>query len=281
MEEEINVIELLRIFIRRIKLIIISTSCVVLSTIFYTYIVDPIFTASVLFIPYSESKSSGGLLSNSAISSLVGIGENQDTQVEVALSTLESRTFLNEFAEEEALLPILFEDKWNKKQMNWLDEEPTQWEITDKLSQIIYVADQKLTDIYVLSVNWKDPELASSLANKLIDKINLISRERAIDTYQKNLDYLYEELNKSSIKSVKDALSENISVITNKQMDAVTRPDYVFRIIERAAPPDLRTFPKRTYLTIISLICGFLLSLILAYIIERFKNFSFREINLD
>ena len=92
---------------------------------------------------------------------------------------------------------------------------------------------------------------------------------------------MYDELNSSSITSVRDALSENISFVTNQQMDAVTRPEYVFRIIERAAPPDLRTFPKRTYLTSVSLIFGLFISLFIAYVLERFKNFSLDDFISD
>ena len=131
MEEEINFTEIIKIFMRRLKTIVLITSTIVLSTIFYTYIVDPIFTASVHFIPYNESKPNG-ILGNSALASIAGLEADKDTEVEVALSTLKSRTFLNEFAEEESLLPILFESKWNKKKMTWHDKKPTEWELTDK-----------------------------------------------------------------------------------------------------------------------------------------------------
>ena len=101
-DDEIDLIELLRLLIERWKLIVGVTILVTGGTVVYALLAQEVFKARVLLAPASEEKSnvSSTLSQFGGLAAMVGVSIPADSNQEVVIATLKSRKFINRFLSE-------------------------------------------------------------------------------------------------------------------------------------------------------------------------------------
>ena len=166
---------------------------------------------------------------------------------------------------------------WDEDSKTWLvkDEKakPTNLQAYKMFtSGILSVAEDKKNGMLTLAIEWSDPELATSWANQLVERINKHQKSEAIKEAQKSIEYLKNELQTTSVVEMRQSIYRLIEAQTKNIMLANVRDEYVFKIIDPAVVPEQKIKPKKKLMAILGTIVGFMLGVFLAFFLAFIKK---------
>lgn len=245
-----------RLLLRHIRLFLLLTFAGGGITFGLSYLIEPVFKADITLVPSDETL---GLDQNSmlggfsGIASLVGAGVGDiGSKESEAIAILKSRGLVWSYMQANDLLPILFHNKWDSAAHKWKSDRkgyiPTLadgYRLFDK--NIRTVIDNRKTKLISVSITWTDPKLAKQWADGLVDAANDLLRRQEIERSTKNLDYLRQASEQTSIMEVKNSIYKIMESEIKKQMIAMGNKDYAFRVVDPAIVPDRKESPKHTY----------------------------------
>lgn len=279
-ENDMNFMDLWLIIVEQKKLIIFFTVIGTLVALTYALLATPIYRAEAILAPVS--KDSSGQVNAitgqfSGLASLAGINlGGRSGDIEEAIATLKSRGFTNKLISDENIMPVLFENKWDKNNKQWVDTEtpPTLWDAYNKFNKSIRkVSQDKKTGLITVSIEWKDPVLAAEWVSKLVARINRKLRQEAIMASEKSIKYLQAELQKTSVIEIKESIYSLIEAQTKTKMLANTQEEYAFRVIDSAVVPEEKIRPKRSLIVVSGFISGVILGIFIA-LLRRMINLN-------
>ena len=299
-DDEIDLAELWRAIWAGKFIIIGITFIFAVASVFYALSKPDVYKASVLLSPVSSQGSSGGLGALAGqfggLASLAGInlGGGGSDKTSIALATLESRSFIENFIKKHDLLvPLMAGKKWDRntdtlildnelydeKAQKWIREveapqtpEPTSWEAYKELTQYLSISQDKTTSLITVEIAFFSPTLAKQWLILLIHEINEFIREQEKEETTASIDYLRNELNKVQISNMETVLYTLIEEQTKNMMLAQVKKEYIFKTIDPAQVPDKKDSPKRALIVILGAILGGLLSTLIVLIRSFFKE---------
>jgi uncharacterized protein involved in exopolysaccharide biosynthesis len=232
----------------------------------YAFTAEPWYRAQVTLLPV-ESKSSQGLLGQlaplSGLAGLAGISLDGGARAE-PLAVLRSRDFARDFIERHKLMTILFAELWDAEQGKW---SVSRAKTPDLRSAVKYfdedvrrVGEDRKLSLVILSIEWKDANLAAEWANQIALDINAQLRARAIEDAEKSIAYLREQLAIANEVVLQQSISRLIESQMQTMMVARGSDEYAFRVIDKAYPPKTRFKPNRILLVLGGTIIGSLLA---------------------
>ena len=212
-----------------------------------TYLVAPVFEAEVVVAPVSHERAAAGI---SALRSQFGglaqfagidLGGGEASDREEAMATLKSDSFARQFIEREGLMPVLFADQWDAEQSNWLrpDRAPTLNEGVELFTESVrFISEDRKTNLASIRIEWTDPALAASWANKVVAMVNERLREEAMRKAERSLEYLNRELASTNVVELRAVLYRLIETELSAKTLATVQPEYAFRVIDPAVTPE-------------------------------------------
>jgi len=226
-----------------------------------SFLITPVYRASVLVAPTSEAMAGGGLAALAAqipgVAALTGLSLGGNARTAESVATLRSRGFTESFIREHDLMPILFADRWDAEGQRWQEEPPpTLWSAFELFNSVREIEEDVETGLYTLEVTWSDPKLAAEWANSLVTDVNRVLRTRAITESTQNLNFLRGELEKSSQVPLQTTIYGLIEAEMKNAMLANVRQEYAFRVIDPARVPEWKSWPKRTLIALLGLFAG-------------------------
>lgn len=245
----------------------VATSSIALA---WALVSPPVYRAEVLLAPISPEQTEGALSGLAGqFGGLVGLaglslGSGNDRKVE-AVATLKSRALTEAFVRENDLMPVLYKKRWDAERKRWKGnsekEWPTLWDANDLFKKKIRVVEEdKRTQLVTLSIEWIDPVQASNWANELVNRTNAVLRSRAIDQAESNVRYLQEQLARTSVVEVKQAIYRLVENEIKTIMLAQGSEQYAFRVIDPAVVPMRKIRPKRALMVTMGFAAGLLFS---------------------
>lgn len=235
-----------------------------------------IYRAQTTLAPVSAEQS-GGLMSNlqgqlGGLAALAGVNIGKgDTTKQEAIARLNSRDFTYRFLKDEGLMPVLFSDRWDAENNRWrtadLADQPT---LEDGYvlfnDDVRTVTEDRVNGLVRLSVDWRDPELAKTWTNRMVERINSDMRNAEIEEAKRSIQYLHQELEKTNIIELRQAIYRLTESQVQKIMVANVREQYAFKVIDPAHLPgrDSIVRPRRVLLLALGLMAGFLIGLFIA-----------------
>jgi len=278
-DDEINLMDYWRILMRYKWLIILLTIASAAGTIALAYSMTPIYRAEVTLAPVGEDKSAASALAGQfgGLASLAGVSlGGGGGKISEAIATLNSRLFTDTFITEEKLMPILYSSIWDKEKNSWKIKDqkqiPTAWKAYKLFTGIRSIAEDNKTGMLTLSIEWKDPVIATQWANALVDRINTHQKDAAIKEAQQSIEYLKNELQETSIVEMRQAIFRLIEAQTKNIMLANVRDEFVFKIIDPAVVPEDKIKPKKKQMAILGTFSGFIVGVIFAFLLAFIKK---------
>ncbi|MDB5988130.1 MAG: G-rich domain on putative tyrosine kinase [Nevskia sp.] len=271
-DDELSLVDLVRYLLNYKQLIFATTLLCGLVAAIVSLLMTPVYRAEVLLSPVEQEgpkANLGGLMNQlGAFASLAGIGSGGSDKDE-SIATLQSRSLTDTFVQEKNLLPILFARKWDTQKQSWKSQDPkeipTLWDANKLfLKTIRKVVQDRKTGLVTLTIDWKDPKLAADWANDMVRRTNLYLRSKAIARSTTNINYLQDQLTKTSVVEIHQAVNSLIEQEIKKVMLAQGTEEYAFKIVDPAVVPEERTSPKRTLITLGGLVLGFLIGAMIA-----------------
>ena len=239
----------------------------------YAYLATPIYRATAVLAQVNIDRFSGQMSSALGqlgdLASLAGVNvDTRESHIDEAIEVLRSRESLQRFIADYDLLPRLFGSKWDLDAKRWKvaeSRQPTLWKGYKLFTENIFGVDKdKKTGLITVRIDWTNREEAAKWANELVDRVNAEMRARAIATAQSATEYLEKEREATSFAETRTAINRLIEMQIRQKMLATVNPDYVFRTVDRALPPDVDDVlkPKKLVLICIGASLGVLLSCI-------------------
>lgn len=283
--DEISLQQVWRTLDRFRGLIIATTAAGIVTAAAVAWFTTPVYRVDVLLAPVDVE--SGGALSGVAsqfggLAALAGVDlRGNSSGKDEAVALLRSRALAGQLIEANDLLPVLFADEWDDSAKAWRtddpDEVPTLWDAYQLFDDDIrFVNENPKAGLVTLAVEWKDPGLAKSWADQLVERVNRETRERAIREAERSLSYLNQQLQKTEVVELRQAIFGLIENQTKQMMLANVREDYAFKVIDPAIVPDLDDpiRPRPLLLVALGATGGLLLGVLIALLLGARSGFE-------
>ncbi len=238
-------------------------------------ILAPVYRATIVVSPAESTMMNDGLGSGigqlGGLAALAGLRPQQSNNLEAALAILQSRQFARRFIESQDLMPILYAGIWDAEKQDWLvddrEDVPTIQDAIKLLnSSVRRIIRDRDTGLISLRVEWVDPEVAANWANDMISLANQYLRDRAIGGAERSIQYLKEELSKTTSIEVRTSIFGLMEAQIQKIMFAHVQDEYAFNVIDPAYAPEIDDYvrPNRILIVLLGFLAGTLLALFFA-----------------
>ncbi|EKO3569140.1 LPS O-antigen length regulator [Vibrio metschnikovii] len=290
-DDEIDLRELF-IALWKGKWIIIATTFIfAVGAVLYALSQPNTYKADALLSP-TESNGGGmpGQLGGLAALAGVNIGGGQASQAVLAAQVMQSRQFLEYFIDKHNLwVPLMATKEWDatnnqlvinqevydSQTQTWLREpqglrgaEPTAQEAIQAFKDMFSVNSSRDNGLYTISITHLSPYIAQQWVSLLVDDINQVMRQRTITEATRNLAYLQEQLQRTSISAMQATFYSLIEEQTKSLMLAEAQDEFVFKLIDPAVVPELKDGPKRALICVLGTLLGGMLGV--AIVLVRF-----------
>ncbi len=279
-EEEFNLIDSWRVLVRYKVMILLIVALSTAAAVFVAFITEPVYTAKILLAPAGKEKGNrlssiasqfGGMAAMAGIQLGGGGGGIDET-----LAILESRKFMRVFIKDENLMPTLFDKLWDEHRGVWDVEDekdiPRLGKGVKKFKDMSNISRDKKTGLITYTIEWKDPKQAAGWANLLVKRLNRHQQVSVISEAKKSIAFLKDELAKTSIVDMRQAIYRLIEAQTESIMLASVRKEYALKVIDPAVPPRLKSKPKRKILIILGFAGGLMFAVFVAYFRDFLSN---------
>lgn len=258
------------------RLIAVTAASVFVASVAIAVLSTPVYKGEALVMYAAGDQSNetlallgsriGGLAPLAGLSGDVGGGRAE------AIATLKSRRLSTNFIRDNNMLPELFPERWDAAKEDWSVESasiPTMSDAYERFDKDVRrVNEDRTTGMISVSILGPERRKVAQWANGLVRAANDYLRNRAIDEARKSVGFLEEQLAKTTILEVRQAMNDLVEAQISKAALANTRDDYAFRVIDPAIEPEEDEFvrPQRVLIValgaVFGLACGFMLALL-------------------
>ena len=293
-DDEIDLRELFGVlWAGKIKIIAI-TAVFAIASVIYALSVPNQYKATALLAP---AQSDGGGLSGAlgqlgGLASLAGVslGGGEGGEAQIAQEIMKSWSYIESFiADNNIAVEVYAAEGWskgsNKLQINddvydtennqWLVENetgvvgpPTSWMLFKAFSKLLAVSEDKKSGLVSVSIEYYSPQIAKQWVDMYVEAVNRFMQQRQVDKVTKNITYLQEQIEKTSIAEMQEVFYTIIEEQTKNKMLAEASPEYVFVAVSPSMVPEEKSQPKRALICILGTLLGGMLSVLLVLIMH-------------
>ena len=293
-DDEIDLRELFGVlWAGKIKIIAI-TAVFAIASVIYALSVPNQYRATALLAP---AKSDGGGLSGAlgqlgGLASLAGVslGGGEGGEAQIAQEIMKSWSYIESFiADKNIAVEVYAAEGWskgsNKLQINddvydtennqWLVENetgvvgpPTSWMLFKAFSKLLAVSEDKKSGLVSVSIEYYSPQIAKQWVDMYVEAVNQFMQQRQVDKVTKNITYLQEQIEKTSIAEMQEVFYTIIEEQTKNKMLAEASPEYVFVAVSPSMVPEEKSQPKRALICVLGTLLGGMLSVLLVLIMH-------------
>ncbi|MGF1761306.1 Wzz/FepE/Etk N-terminal domain-containing protein [Photobacterium sagamiensis] len=298
-DDEIDLKELIIALWKGKWLIIATTFLFAVAGVLFALSQPNIYKSDILLAP-ANAEGKGGLSAMAAqfggLASLAGVnlGGGGTDKTKIALATLKSRQFISAFIHEHDLLvPLLAATEWDKMQdvlaidpglydtetQQWVREVqpgqsviPTDWEAYKAFSKLLAVSEDKKSGLVTISVEHYSAVLAQQWLTWLVQDINLWTKRQSSLETERNIAYLEQQLQKTTIADMQSVFYQLIEDQTKNQMLAEVSDEYSFKVIDPAVVFEEKAKPKRALICVLAILLGGMLGVAIVLIRHAFRR---------
>jgi uncharacterized protein involved in exopolysaccharide biosynthesis len=247
---QLDVVQLVMGLVSQRWLIIGITCVTVVAAVAVGYLRPRTYEASMVLVPVTEDPASGrlnglasGLSQLGGLASLAGLGGASGTRRAESLAALQSQMLAERFIDENNLLPVLYSKFWDKNARKWTvtspERRPSLWKGGELFrKKVMSVTDNAKTGVVTMTIEWRDPAMASQWANGIVSLVNSYSRATAIDQAEWNIEYLKEQLGKTNVVELQQSIYSLMEGEVKKEMIARGTKEYALKVIDPAEAPE-------------------------------------------
>ena len=270
-EIEINLVEEIK-FLFRNKMQLISIALIISLLVgLYSYTLPREYSSTVIFMPSESNVQMGSSSSMGGLVGLVGLGSaSGPTQTSIALSVINSRSFLNFFSEKNNITQILFIDDWDSNQKKWKNRPPNPKIIASKIRDMFTIK-RSQSDIFELEFEWTESKQTALWANALISDLDDHMRDQKIQSGELKIKFLNSQLEKNTLNDINNIFFKMIEDQIKNNMLANVSDGYVFKVLDDAIEPTSNHKPKRLQIIFLGFFLGLLIGILYLYSLKRLK----------
>jgi uncharacterized protein involved in exopolysaccharide biosynthesis len=253
----------------RIGIVCVMVVCAA-AGVAYGLLSEKRYEASVMISPVLEDAGGGrfgGGLSSLAsqyggLASLAGINLPGRSRRDEALAVLQSELLTEAYIRDNNLLPVLYSKQWDPVARAWkTNRPPTLWKANLLFKKSIrQVNDDRKSGMVIMSIRWKDAQLAAKWANDMVKMANVYLRKKAIDESERDIRYLNDQAAATNVVEVRKVIYSMLQDEINKEMIANGRDEFALKVIDPAFVPERASSPGPVLLGAAGLFFGIVVS---------------------
>jgi hypothetical protein len=245
------------------------------------FVMRPVYRGLAILDPVTSETNplTAGLVTSSlsalggSLAAITGGITEADRDTDEAMTVLNSREFTERFIDENHLLPLLFPKSWDPTRDQWKEgvRIPTLsrgFEAFDKIRKIDLDTDN---DFVTVQIDWPDRIKAAEWTNDMVHLLNKELRQRAITAADASLQYLRDELQRTTDTATHEAIAGLIESQLKQKVLATVTPEFELRFVDRAIPPDADrpARPNKLLMILIGFAFGALLGVAISLVLYR------------
>ena len=183
-DEEINLLEYWNVIWRRKTMLISLFTIVVIVTMVISLLSPKFFTSETVIISStSESGGLGAALSSLPLAGALAGAAGLQTPADKIMIILKSRTIAEAVIRRFDLLQVFYRDDWDQAKNAWKDPQkpPLMVDAVKTLTKSVVKFNKSKEGAITISVEWKDPQLASDVANYYVTALTGFLNEKSIN----------------------------------------------------------------------------------------------------
>lgn len=291
--DEIDLLELIRVFINGKWIIIASTVLFSISSILYSLSIPNIYESRALLAPINQSANQT-IGSYRQLAGLAGVnlstpeGSNNSTK---ALKKLSSLSFFENNILPKIFLPNLMAlenwnnetntisynlDKYDMQSKTWVgypslngSNSPSPQESFLVFNSLLQISEDSKSGFISLSMTHESPIIAKAWVDIIINEINDFYRLKDKSEAQRAVNYLNGQLSSSQLSEIKKILTDLLKKELQKLTLIEANKDYVFEYIDPPAVMEQKSGPTRSIICILGAFIGFLIG-VFVVLIKRY-----------
>tara|TARA_B100000242_G_C43052322_1_gene491772 strand:+ start:110 stop:1054 length:945 start_codon:yes stop_codon:yes gene_type:complete len=296
-DEEDIILQVLKIFFKRIKIISIFSIVSVILSIGIALLIPNVYMSSALLAPAEDTESLSSKLG--AYSSLAGIanvslpGETNNSSSE-AIERIKSFSFFQDYflpnikledlyaanGWDEETNQVTYKSKiFDNKKGTWVREvkppkksKPSNQEAFEIYEDILSISEDRKTMFVRVSIEHFSPHIAKEWLEIIIFNINESMRKIDQDTAKDSISFLNQTAQDTNLNEIKEAISALLETQMQNLMLASASEYYIFKIIDYPIAAEEKIRPNRAIVVILGSIIGFLVALFTAIGIEYYSK---------
>ena len=297
--KEVDLIEVFSILWRKKLWIFACSMAVAVACALYTLTLYNEYRSQVILQPVRSDNSLGNMQNMvgqlGGLASLAGINlPSSEDESALAIEVVQSRAFILDLVRHhELLIPLMAAKGWDKSSdqlifdteiydpstKKWLMEgdngeirAPNSQEIVDRFSDVFSVAKALDSGLVTFSLQFYSPVLAKEWLNLIVSKINRVMRTKSQSEAENKIKYLTQQIADTEVATIRTIFFQLIENEYQMKMLADTKEEFVFKTVDPAYVPDLKSAPLRGLYTIFAFILAILASSAFFVVKQAIRN---------
>ena len=298
-DDEIDLRELFAVLWAGKLKIIVITAIFAVASVIYALSVPNQYKATALLAP---AQSDGGGLSGAlgqlgGLASLAGVslGGGESGEAQIAQEIMKSWSYIEGFiADNNIAVEVYAAEGWSKgsNELQFDDDlydtetkiwsvendttgevgPPSSWKLFESFSERLTVSEDKKSGLVSVSIEYYSPQIAKQWVDLYVQSVNRFMQQRQVDKVTRNINYLQEQIEKTSIAQMQEVFYTIIEEQTKNKMLAEASPEYAFVAVGPSMVPELKSQPKRALICILGTLLGGMLSVLMVLIMHYAKK---------
>lgn len=219
-----------------------------------SYLLQPKYTAMAV-VAYNLNDSRGGINpSEYRGSNTIGVVEYdfliqsaQDNERERLITRLGSFEFVKKIIEDEDLLPIIYQDKWDPQKNFWKDgmDLDIREVVGDFNRSVLNIDYDARRDLIELSITLSDAELAANIVNNLTEKFNNYIRDLEVTQLNLRSNFLQNRLQEVNNAEMHRSIYRLLEAQLSIESILLAKQNYPLELLQPAIVPLYKSSPRR------------------------------------
>lgn len=266
--DEINLLDYLRVIQKHKKLIIVIVAIAVAVTVVNALLTVPVYEARAVIAPVSQQRDISPM---TGLAAQFGIAAPAPASVTELVNLLNSNILREKIIKRHNLLAVFFEkDSLNKKS----DNERV-WAGLRFFHSAMKVNFKQKDNIIELSMQFKDPKMATEMVNHTISELTDYMSSEAKRVAETNKKYLESQIDKISDPFIKTKIYSLIAQQIEQSMMAEVKENFAFKVIDPPKVPDQRIKQKRKQMVMIAFVTSLFAGIFAAFLkeyVDKIRN---------
>jgi uncharacterized protein involved in exopolysaccharide biosynthesis len=264
-EDQINLLDYVKVILRHKKLILWIMGVVVLGTAGISLLMTPIYQAKAVIGPVTKKNEESAM---SMIATQIGLAPPAATSMFEIINLLKSNVLREQLIRRYNLLPVFFDSD----SLQGKSENEQIWKGLRFLKDALQVRPNQKENMVEISMEFKQPKVAADVVQEVLTELNDYMSGEAKRVAQTNQKYLESEIDRTADPFIKAKIYSLIAQQIETSMMAEAKENFAFKILDPPKIPDKKIRPKRAQMVVISFILALFVGIFAAFVLEYVKN---------
>ena len=298
-DDEIDLRELFGVLWAGSRKILAITVVFAFVSVIYALSLPNQYKATSLLAPAQSDSSdlSGALGQLGGLASLAGvdIGGGKSSEAHMAQEIMKSWSFIDGFiVDNDLAVELCAVEGWSKvsnellindgvydtENKKWFKKNnecgvtgpPSSWVLFETFSERLVVSENKKTGLVSVSMEYYSPQIAKQWLDMYVAAINVHMQQRQVEKVTNNINYLQDQIEKTSIAEMREVFYTIIEEQTKNKMVAEASPEYAFVAVSPSMVPEEKSQPQRAIICILGTLLGGILSVLLVLMMHYVRK---------